>query len=66
MGSTTFRGGSITKVLQFKQVELSHKLMITSIYKRIKDVTMITQDTNRYKKYKKIKVRSTHEPSMPQ
>jgi hypothetical protein len=49
MGSTTFRGGSITKVLQFRQVELSHKLRITITYKRIKDVTMITQDTNRYK-----------------
>ena len=50
MGSTKFRGGSITKVLQFKQVELSHKLKITITYKRIKDVTMITQDTNRQDK----------------
>jgi hypothetical protein len=49
MGSTKFKGGSITKVLQLKQVETIPKPKITSTYKRIKDVTMFTQYTNRYK-----------------
>jgi hypothetical protein len=49
MGSTMFKGGLITKYYNLNKLNYSHKLRITTTYKRIKDVTIITQDTNGYK-----------------
>ena len=51
MGSTKFEGGSITKVLQVKQVKLP-KPKITISYKRILSVTMFTTYTKDTKIHK--------------
>ena len=53
-GQLKFEGGSITKVLQLRQVKLPQTKDHNYLQKN-KDNTMITQDTSRYKDTRKCK-----------